>query len=149
MREYFNYIGTLFLFLSDCITNEQNISFCWFLSLNSFLHKVTFRKCSIFGITKKRWSHNHLIFITEIPTLGKKGLYVEMGTISILSFSARITARIMSRDHFVYASSQWEMMFHCNAISHWLGAFTKWSLMSMRHYPTALDLVVQKCFVLT
>ena len=32
------------------------------------------------------------------------------------------------RDHFAYAPSQWEMMLHCNVISHWLGAYTKWSL---------------------
>ena len=28
------------------------------------------------------------------------------------------------RDHFVYASSQWETNFHCNVIFHWLGAYT-------------------------
>ena len=28
----------------------------------------------------------------------------------------------------VNAPSQWEMALHCNAISHWLGAFTDWSL---------------------
>ena len=28
----------------------------------------------------------------------------------------------------VYASSQWEMVLHCNALSHWLGAYTAWSL---------------------
>ena len=27
-----------------------------------------------------------------------------------------------------YAPSQWEMTLHCNVISHWLGAYTKWSL---------------------
>ena len=32
------------------------------------------------------------------------------------------------RDHFVNGPSQWEMMLHCNVISHWLGANTKWSL---------------------
>ena len=32
------------------------------------------------------------------------------------------------RDCFVYVSSQWEMMLQCNVISHWLGAYTKWSL---------------------
>ena len=31
-----------------------------------------------------------------------------------------------SRDHFVYAPSQWETMLHCNVVSHWLGACTKW-----------------------
>ena len=32
------------------------------------------------------------------------------------------------RDHFVYAPSQWETTLHCNVVSHWLGAYTKWSL---------------------
>ena len=34
------------------------------------------------------------------------------------------------RDHFVFAPSQWEMMSQCNVVSHWLGAYTKWSLVS-------------------
>ena len=33
-----------------------------------------------------------------------------------------------SRDYFVYAPSQWEML-HCNIVCHWLGAYTKWSLL--------------------
>ena len=32
------------------------------------------------------------------------------------------------RDYFVNAPSQWGMTLHCNVFSHWLGAFTKWSL---------------------
>ena len=32
------------------------------------------------------------------------------------------------RDRSVYASSQWEMVLQCNAISHWLGAYTEWYL---------------------
>ena len=31
-------------------------------------------------------------------------------------------------DHFVYAPSQSETTLHCNVISHWLAAYTKWSL---------------------
>ena len=34
----------------------------------------------------------------------------------------------LSRDHFVYAPSQWETTLQCNVVSHWLGAFTKLSL---------------------
>ena len=30
--------------------------------------------------------------------------------------------------HFVYAPSQWETTLQCNAVSHWLGSYTKWSL---------------------
>ena len=31
---------------------------------------------------------------------------------------------------FVYASSQWETALECNAISHWLGGYTEWFLIS-------------------
>ena len=27
-----------------------------------------------------------------------------------------------------YAPTQWEMVRHCNSVSHWLGAYTEWSL---------------------
>ena len=39
-----------------------------------------------------------------------------------------VTGNVEHRDQFVYASSQWEMALHCNATSHWLGAYTEWSL---------------------
>ena len=32
------------------------------------------------------------------------------------------------RNHFVCASKQWETTLHCNIVSHWLGAYKKWSL---------------------
>ena len=32
------------------------------------------------------------------------------------------------RDHIVYAPSQWETTLQCNVVSHWLGAYAKWSL---------------------
>ena len=35
-------------------------------------------------------------------------------------------------DHFVYAPSQWETALQCNTVSHWLGAFTKWSLQRLK-----------------
>ena len=39
-----------------------------------------------------------------------------------LSGSLYVGATYLSRDHFVYAPSQWEMALHCNTISHSLGA---------------------------
>ena len=36
--------------------------------------------------------------------------------------------RYHGRDHFVYVPSQWETTLHCNVVSYWLGAYTKWSL---------------------
>ena len=32
------------------------------------------------------------------------------------------------RDHFVYVPSQWKATLQCNVVSHWLAAYTKWSL---------------------
>ena len=32
------------------------------------------------------------------------------------------------RDNYVHAPSQWKPALQCNAISHWLGAYTEWSL---------------------
>ena len=31
-------------------------------------------------------------------------------------------------DHAVYAPNQWEMALQCNAVSHWLGSCTEWSV---------------------
>ena len=42
------------------------------------------------------------------------------------------------RYHFVYASSQWETALQSNVVSHWLGAFTKWS----RHCGLVMPYVV-------
>ena len=33
------------------------------------------------------------------------------------------------RDKSRYAPTQWEMLLHCNDISHWLGAYLDWSLL--------------------
>ena len=38
------------------------------------------------------------------------------------------SALVLPRVHFVYAPRQWETL-HCNVVSHWLGAYTKWSLL--------------------
>ena len=32
---------------------------------------------------------------------------------------------------FVYALNQWETTLQCTVVSHWLGAYTKWSLISL------------------
>ena len=33
------------------------------------------------------------------------------------------------KDHFVNAPSQYETTLHCNIVPHWLGTFTRWSLL--------------------
>ena len=35
---------------------------------------------------------------------------------------------MVCRDHFAYVPSQWETVLQCNAVFHWLSAYTKWSL---------------------
>ena len=40
--------------------------------------------------------------------------------------------RCFIRDHFVNVPSQWETTLHCNAVSHWLCVYTKWSLVYSR-----------------
>ena len=35
----------------------------------------------------------------------------------------------------MYGPSQWETMLQCKVVSHWLGAFTKWSLYNMVNSP--------------
>ena len=41
------------------------------------------------------------------------------------------SSRRSCRDHSVYVLSQWETALHCNAVSHWLGAYTEWSLVTL------------------
>ena len=41
---------------------------------------------------------------------------------------------IIIRDHFMSAPHQWETMLQCNVISHWLGAYTKRSLVLILAY---------------
>ena len=48
----------------------------------------------------------------------------------------------LSWDHSVYAPSQWEIALQCNAISHWLGAHTEWTL-SM----PSVENVVKCCYL--
>ena len=54
------------------------------------------------------------------------------------------------RDHFEHASSQWETTLQGNDVSHWLDAYTKWSLnpddffVASLRYGLAWDMI---CFV--
>ena len=49
-------------------------------------------------------------------------------TISMIATMLCIILRQVHRDRSVHAPSQWETMLQCNVVSHWLGAYTKWSL---------------------
>ena len=47
-------------------------------------------------------------------------------------------SRRWNSDHFVYAPGQWETALQCNAVSHWLVAYTKWSLVKWVNVPYEL-----------
>ena len=44
---------------------------------------------------------------------------------------------IDTRDNFVYAPDQWENTLHCNVVSHWLVAYTKWFQYCVRYFHTS------------
>ena len=41
---------------------------------------------------------------------------------------------MLTRHHYVHLLGQWEIMLHCNVVSHWLSKYTKWFLVSFTHY---------------
>ena len=49
-------------------------------------------------------------------------------TFGVVSGDLNTMIRHTYRDHSVYAPSQWETVLQCNALSHWQGAYTEWSL---------------------
>ena len=52
------------------------------------------------------------------------------------------------RHHFVYVPSQWEMALQCNAISHWLGKYTEWSLFPLGTLRLLCNMVVSSKYSL-
>ena len=46
----------------------------------------------------------------------------------ILSADPQPSILQCSSDHFMYAPCQWGPTLQCNVVSHWLGTYTKWSL---------------------
>ena len=38
----------------------------------------------------------------------------------------------LNQGSFQHVPNQWETTLHCNIISHWLGAYTKWSLLNYK-----------------
>ena len=81
---------------------------------------------SLFSLTTKEISKFHINVFTgdqKIPiTKGQECKSRSMSLHHCGYGSATIS------DHFVYVPNQWEMMLHSNIVSHWLGAYIKWSL---------------------
>ena len=48
-----------------------------------------------------------------------------------------------ARDQFLHGPSQWKTVLQCNILSHWLGAYTKWSLQcSPIYHNTAYSIAI-------
>ena len=58
----------------------------------------------------------------------------EVCSVGITSSQWNCDPEFCCRDHFVYAPSQWQIMLQCNVISHWLGAYTEWTLLLLLWY---------------
>ena len=56
--------------------------------------------------------------------------FFDITTTSILNLYGVYNKHLGSecRDQSVHAPSQWETTLHCKVVSHWLSAYTKWSL---------------------
>ena len=48
--------------------------------------------------------------------------------ICLINIHIHMNVELKIRNHSVHAPSQWEMVLHCNAVSHCLTAYTEWSL---------------------
>ena len=65
-----------------------------------------------------------LSFFWICITKGKKLLVLEISPY----FHAKVSLKWYYTGIILYICSQWEMMLQCNVASHWLDAYTKWSL---------------------
>ena len=71
-----------------------------------------------------------LVNVEHTSHFGKQCNMMEswVSIVSILEKVGRIITRPHCMDHFAHAPSQWETTLRCNIGSHWLGAYTEWSL---------------------
>ena len=60
--------------------------------------------------------------------LSKSRITVYTGVLNTNNMNVLWYPGCMIRDHSVYVPSQWKMVLHFNAICHWLGPYTEWSL---------------------
>ena len=74
--------------------------------------------------------HETMVRAACLTMFLSKGVLTSVKNYRIHSFQGHVLCT-SSRDRFVYAPSQWETALHCNAVSHWLGAYTDWSLLKM------------------
>ena len=108
---------------------------CALLNYLALLHIKVCTKCPPFC----RW-HCQMLFL-EMIILSFDSIILLMFDLKVLIYMIywhdfRIWFRFLNqwwnlqftRDYFVYVPNQWETMLQCNIVSHWLGAYTKRSL---------------------
>ena len=84
------------------------------------------------------WSSNINGFIQDVSIFIANALEIPQSCTK-LGYEWKIT----SYRKLVYTPSQWETTLQCNVVSHWLGAYTNWSLWVwlLIHAPISDDLV--------
>ena len=118
----------------DCITPGSNIYIS--PNNNSPTKKKKKSATNIHG-SKSLW-HQKFLNSKQIH----KELLRQLNNLTIMNDMQWVSYHI-DRDHFVHATSQWEMVLHSNAISHWLDTYTEWSL----HGPTDLQNTVVSKYI--
>ena len=91
---------------------------CTSCSPNSFIFRAYRRICL----------HNLFLCTNNTNNMVKQHLGKQIFSLHQHTDSGWMTYQVYTKDHFVYAPSQWETTLQCNVVSHWLGAYTKWSL---------------------
>ena len=105
------------------------------LIFNMLVHFINIPSCkdTSFCLWVVQWcvGHNSLASVYMVTMrnsdIESVKMLIMILTASIISYCV-IQWPVMGRDHFVYTPSQWETTLQCNVVSHWLGAFTEWSL---------------------
>ena len=92
-----------------------------------------------------KYDSDLLFHISMIIVIYAKFLFDEISLLNYSNDSFHIIWNsikycLCNRDNFVYAPSQWETTLQCNVVSHWLGAYTKWSLAMDARYNMAIEI---------
>ena len=89
---------------------------------------LSYRRASLSWSLATDVSVDSRILFYPISKLREQGSKEKVDNPSTPFTDGSVFSQRQHRGHFVYAPSQWETTLQCNVVSHWLGAFTKWSL---------------------
>ena len=101
-----------------------------FSEILSEIHTFSFKKMHL-KMSSGKWRPFCLCLNVLIPCVCILCLLL---TLTVWLSPILHLADLYSRDHSVCAPSQWETALQCNAVFHWLGAYTEWSLYSTRNH---------------